>query len=174
LGADVVYQKGKGKGDAIRTAVEHIDADVDYVVFTDADYTYPAGYIPLMIEVLEGKPHVGMVAGNRFNDRLDIRALHNLLYIGNRILAFTHSIFNGVRMRDPLTGMRVVRAEILRDWKRRSTGFDIEVELNHRIKRKGYNIAEISVMYRARLGRKNLKMRHRATILRRVLIETLC
>jgi cellulose synthase/poly-beta-1,6-N-acetylglucosamine synthase-like glycosyltransferase len=133
MGADVVYQKGRGKGDAIRTAVERIDVDVDYVVFTDADYTYPVGYIPLMIEVSEGKPHVGMVGRNRFNDHLDARALHNLLYIDNRILAFTHNIFNGVRMRDPLIGTRVMRAEILRDWRPRSTGFDVEVELNHHV-----------------------------------------
>jgi dolichol-phosphate mannosyltransferase len=40
MGAEVICQEGKGKGDAIATAVRHINAGPDYVVFTDADYTY--------------------------------------------------------------------------------------------------------------------------------------
>jgi glycosyltransferase involved in cell wall biosynthesis len=40
MGAEVICQEGKGKGDAIATAVKHINAGPDYVVFTDADYTY--------------------------------------------------------------------------------------------------------------------------------------
>ena len=42
LGANVLLQEGLGKGNAISKAVAHIDPTVDYVVFTDADYTYPA------------------------------------------------------------------------------------------------------------------------------------
>ena len=40
MGAEVICQEGKGKGDAIAAAVKHINAGSDYVVFTDADYTY--------------------------------------------------------------------------------------------------------------------------------------
>ena len=171
MGAEVICQEGKGKGDAIATAVKHINAGPDYVVFTDADYTYPAEYLPRMVRLLEEESQVGMVAGNRFNQRLDARSLHNLLYFGNRLLAFTHNLFNGVGMSDPLTGLRVVRAEILRNWKPRSKSFDVEVELNHHVERKGFGIAEIPIVYRPRLGEKKLKIAHGATILRRILSE---
>jgi hypothetical protein len=75
-------------------------------------------------------------------------------------------------MRDPLTGLRVIRGEILREWMPRSKGFDIEVELNHRVERKGYSITEVDIGYRPRLGEKKLKLRHGAAILKRILLES--
>jgi dolichol-phosphate mannosyltransferase len=171
--ADVISQEGKGKGDAIAQAIKHVNADVGYVVFTDADYTYPAEYLPRMIKILEENPKLGMVCGNRFNSSFNLEAMHNMFNFGNRFLAFTHNMLNGVAMRDPLTGLRVVRWEILRDWAPRSKGFDVEVELNHQVERKGYGILEIPIYYRPRLGEKKLKLRHGATILKRILLETM-
>jgi dolichol-phosphate mannosyltransferase len=65
-----------------------------------------------------------------------------------------------------------VRADILRNWRVKSKGFGIEVELNHRVEREGFDIAEIPIKYRERLGDKKLKARHGAQILRRILLET--
>jgi glycosyltransferase involved in cell wall biosynthesis len=170
--AYVVFQKGKGKGDAIACALDQVGDDVDYVVFTDADHTYPAEYIPDMIRILEEDHEIGMVCGNRFNHHLNVNAMRNSFYLGNRVLAWTHNALNGVSMRDPLTGLRAVRADILRGWKPRSKGFDIEVELNHHVERRGYGIAEIDIRYRPRMGEKKLKLRHGATILKRILSES--
>ena len=173
LGAEVLIQKGKGKGNAIGQAIMHVKAGVKYVVFVDADFTYPSRYLPKMIRILEENPRVGMVCGNRFNDELDLGKLHDILYFGNRLIAFTHNMLNGVELKDPLTGLRVVRREILKDWKPNSTGFDIEVELNHQVERKGYGIMEIPIEYRPRLGEKKLKLRDGLTILRRIAAESL-
>jgi dolichol-phosphate mannosyltransferase len=173
MGADVLFQRGRGKGDAVGQAIMHVNDAVKYVVFIDADYTYPAGYLPDMIKVLEENPRVGMVCGNRFKDDLDLGMFHNMLYFGNRLLAFTHNFFNGVELNDPLTGLRVVRWEILRGWKPKSKGFDVEVELNHQVERKGYGIVEIPVEYRPRLGEKKLKPVHGFTILKRIVTESL-
>jgi dolichol-phosphate mannosyltransferase len=173
LGVHVIYQEGKGKGDAIAHALKHVHEDFDYVVFTDADYTYPAEFLPRMIEILEENPQVGMVCGNRFNSHFHLDdAMHNMFYLGNRLLAFTHNMLNGVDMRDPLTGLRVVRWKILKDWEPKSDNFDIEVELNHHVERQGYGIVEIPIPYRPRLGEKKLKLRHGFTILKRILLES--
>ncbi len=172
-GADVVYQDGIGKGDAIAKGIEHSDFAVDYIVITDADYTYPAGHLPEMIKILEEKPHVGMVCGNRFSDSLDAEDLHNVFFLGNRLIAFVHNLLNGINLSDPLTGLRVIRAEILRDWQVKSKGFDVEVELNHHVERKGFTIVEVPIQYRQRIGEKKLKMIHGATILKRILTETI-
>jgi dolichol-phosphate mannosyltransferase len=172
LGAEIVFQDGRDKGDAFAKAIEHIDKDTDYVIITDADFTYPAKCVPEMIQLLEKNPRIGMVCGNRFTEDLDNRALHDLFYFGNRVIAFTHNFLNGVQLADPLTGLRVVRAEILRNWKVKSKGFDLEVELNHRVEREGFGIMEISIQYRERLGKKKLGVRHGAEILRRILLET--
>ena len=71
MGAKVVYQDGIGKGNALAKALEHIDLTVDYIVLTDADYTYPAEYIPAMIKIMEENPLVGMVCGNRLNGHVN-------------------------------------------------------------------------------------------------------
>jgi glycosyltransferase involved in cell wall biosynthesis len=172
LGAAVLLQDGLGKGDAIAKAVTHIDSAVDYVVITDADYTYPAGYIPAMIRVLEKNPGVGMVCGNRFNGYVEKTALSSIFYLGNRFIAFAHNLLNGVALDDPLTGLRVVRAGIFRKWKVKSKGFDIEVELNHHVERMGFGIVEVPIKYRERLGEKKLGAKNGLEILKRILLET--
>lgn len=171
LGAEVVFQDGKGKGDAVAKALERLDPNVDYVVITDADFTYPSGSVPKMIKLLQDNPNVGMVCGNRFNHHLAKKALRDVFNFGNRFIAFTHNALNGIPMRDPLTGLRVVRAAILRDWRVRSKGFDIEVELNHLVERAGFDIVEVDIVYRERLGEKKLKIRHGGEILKRIVLE---
>jgi dolichol-phosphate mannosyltransferase len=173
LGLDVVFQDGKGKGDAVAKAIKSLKVDPRYVVFIDADYTYPAEYIPRMIRVLEGNPEVGMVCGDRFDKPFSMANVRSAYYVGNRFLAFVHFMVNGVNMRDPLTGLRVVRWEIIKDWEPKSKGFDVEAELNYLLERKGYKIREIPIHYRKRLGEKKLKLRHGFTILRRILAEAL-
>jgi dolichol-phosphate mannosyltransferase len=172
LGAHILFQDGVGKGDAIAKAVRHIGSDVDYVVVTDADFTYPAEHIPEMISVLENHPNVGMVCGNRFNGNAEEKAIHDLFYFGNKLLAFSHSLLNGVNLQDPLTGLRAIRAEILKSWQVKSKGFDIEVELNSEVERRGFGIVEVPIIYRKRLGEKKLKVSDGATIFKRIMTES--
>lgn len=77
------------------------------------------------------------------------------------------------RADDPLSGLRVVRWSLLKAWKPKSKGFDIEVELNYQVERKGYGIVEIPIEYRPRLGEKKLRLRHGLTILQRIATESL-
>ena len=171
-GAEVIYQDGKGKGDAIAKAIENISSNVDFVILTDADHTYPAEHIPRMLEILEENPDVGMVLGSRFDGTPEKKAWKGTFHFGNRFLAFAHNQLNGVELSDPLTGLRALRAEIVRGWTTKSKGFDIEVELNHQVERRGFKIVEIPIKYRQRLGEKKLGMKHGFTILKRIMLET--
>ena len=170
-GAEIFLQDGKGKGDALAKAVQHMDPDVEYVVITDADHTYPAEHVPEMIQILEQMPKVGMVCGNRFSKQTEGNAFQGRFTFGNKLLAFTHRHLNGISLQDPLTGLRVIRADILRKWIIKSKGFDIEIELNNQVSKQGFETLEIPIGYRERLGEKKLKMRHGATILKRILLE---
>jgi dolichol-phosphate mannosyltransferase len=124
-----------------------------------------------MIRVLDENPLVGMVCGNRLSGDIDKKALHNVFHIGNQLLAWAHKMLNGVPLQDPLTGLRVIRAEILKGWHIKSKGFDIEVELNQLVEQRGFRIKEIPISYRARLGEKKLKVKHGLTILKRIVLE---
>jgi len=174
FGLDVVFQKGKGgKGCALAEAMNCLKLEPRFVVFIDADFTYPAEYIPYMISILEENPDVGMVCGDRFDKPFNVAHVKSAYYVGNRFLAFAQYMVNGVKMRDPLTGLRVVRWKILKDWNPKSKGFDVEAEMNYVVERKGYKIKEIPIHYRERLGEKKLKLRHGFTILRRILVESI-
>jgi hypothetical protein len=125
-----------------------------------------------MIRVLEQVPEIGMVCGNRYSKELEGNAFQGRFTFGNKLLAFAHSFFNDVGLQDPLTGLRVIRADILRKWVIKSKGFDIEVEMNNQVGKQGFGMLEIPIAYRERLGEKKLKMRHGATILKRILFES--
>jgi glycosyltransferase involved in cell wall biosynthesis len=173
LGADVIIQNGKGKGNAISQGLAYLNGSTTYVMFTDADFTYPAKHIKEMINVLDYNPDVGMVLGDRFSKNYETESDRNQFFIGNRILGFAQRVFNGVNLNDPYTGLRIIRSELVNRWKPKSQGFDIEAELNHHVKRSGYNIMELPIKYRKRLGKKKLGFRHGLNILRRIVIERL-
>ena len=170
-GAQVILQKGTGKGDAISQGLNYLPKNTKYVVFTDADYTYPARHVKEMLNVLESNEEVGMVLGNRFSQLYIYESDRNQFYIGNRILSFVQRIFNGVNLNDPYTGLRIIRIDIFKDWKPKSKGFDIESELNHFVKTSGYKIIEVPIVYRKRLGQKKLGFMDGLKILRRIIIQ---
>ncbi|MCL2358625.1 MAG: glycosyltransferase family 2 protein [Nitrososphaerota archaeon] len=173
MGADVMLQEGRGKGDAMFQGIKTLAAKVPYIVFTDADYTYPAQYIPQMVEILETNPHVGMVIGNRFKGQYNLsKTITNPFYVGNKLLAFAQLVMNGVNLGDPLSGLRVVRTQALDGWKPKSKGFDVEAEMNTIIERRGYGIMEVPIDYRDRMGEKKLKLRHGLGIMKRILSES--
>ncbi len=172
MGADVLLQEGKGKGDAMFQGFRFRNSNSRFIVFTDADYTYPAEFVPKMIEILEQSPNVGMVIGNRFKGEYLDKSVKNPFYLGNKLLAIAQHVMNGVNLGDPLSGLRVVRSEILENWKPKSKGFDVEAELNSLVERKGYDIVEIPIDYRIRLGEKKLKVRHGFGIMKRIISES--
>jgi glycosyltransferase involved in cell wall biosynthesis len=174
MGADVLLQNGKGKGDALHQGIRQLNSNVRYVVFTDADFTYPAEYVPKMIEILEHNSGVGMVIGNRFDGANNHeKSYTNPFYLGNRVIAHAQHLLNGVKLADPLSGLRVIRADLLKNWKPKSTGFDIEAEMNFLVERSGYRITEIPIDYRRRLGVKKLRFWHAFGILKRIVTESL-
>ena len=174
MGVDVSLQEGIGKGDAMFQGVRHLHSSARYVVFTDADYTYPAEFIPKMVEVLDHFPEVGMVIGDRFSGSQNFdKSSANVFYIWNRFISAMQYLINGIRLNDPLSGLRVVRAELLKGWKPKSKGFDVEAEINSVVGRGGHRIVEIPIDYRRRLGQKKLGLRHGLGILLRIFTESM-
>ena len=165
-GAEVIFQDGKGKGDALAKGIKNIKANTRFAVITDADYTYPAECLPEMFEILTLNSEIGMVCGNRFYSKAEGPAFRGRFSFGNKLLASAHTFLNGVGLKDPLTGLRDVRAEILRNWDVKSRGFDVEVEMNCEVARQGFKTVEVPIQYRQRIGEKKLRVRHGVGILR--------
>jgi len=98
--------------------------------------------------------------------------MKKIFFLGNKILASFHNFFNGVHLDDPLSGLRVIRWDILRNWRPKSLGFDIEVELNHFIESQRLKIVEVPIELRPRLGEKKLNIFDGLLILKRIITET--
>ncbi len=172
LGATVLTQKSRGKGSAIKEALKflgYMGLNHKYVIMIDADYTYPAEYIPEMIDVLESNPDVGMVCGRRPESRKLC-----VYHLGNLFLRFAHRILNGITIKDPCTGLRVIRYDIIKNWRPESEGFDIECEINYFINKiKGFKVVELPIEYRIRIGEKKLGIRHGFLIFKRMLLMSI-
>lgn len=173
FGVTILSQTGSGKGNAIAQGIRSTDFSGENVVLIDADFTYPAEFIPQMVKILDENSKVGMVCGKRFNEKFILKGMNRILFMGNRFLSFFHKLLNGVQLTDPLTGLRVVRWDLLRNWSPKSSGFDIEVELNHFIAKQGYEIVELPISLRPRLGKKKLNVFDGLTIFKRIIMGSI-
>jgi glycosyltransferase involved in cell wall biosynthesis len=152
-GARILVEYRKGKGRAIRTALEEINAD--YIFMLDGDYTYPTTYIPAMLEVLQKYP---VVIGSRLKGKRQKGALRLLNLIGNRVLTLMANILYGTRISDLCTGYWGFRREVIQNLNLTSEGFQLEAELLTQLARKGYKIGEVPILYRSRSGKAKLKV----------------
>ena len=182
-GAKVIKQLGRGKGNAVVEGLLHIKKDEPkWLVMTDGDYTYPAKYLPQMINVLTHRSDIGMVSGRPYLPYVERYTLWKRLKwvyfnphcIFHRILNALHRLLNGVNMAGPLSGLRVIRYKCIKDFQPKSTAFDIEIEINCCIRKKGYKIAEIPVEVRHRMGiGKFQRFKDGLVVLRRMIIIAL-
>ena len=145
-GARVITEPQKGKGRAVRKAFQSVSGE--FVFMLDADYTYPATYIPQMLELLEGGYDV--VLGSRLKGQIEDGAMRRLNLVGNRLLALMANTLYGAGISDMCTGMWGFRAEVIRNLRLDAIGFELEANMLIEITRKGYRIGELPIRYRGR------------------------
>jgi len=151
-GARVILEPRRGKGRAIRTIIESIDAE--FIFMLDADYTYPATYIPEMLDILrQGYP---VVIGSRLRGGQEKGAMRRLNVFGNVILTRIANILYRTRISDLCTGYWGMRAEVIPELNLLANGFQLEAELYTQLSKKGYFIAEVPTYYRRREGKAKL------------------
>ena len=145
-GAEVIIEPRRGKGRAMRTAFEQVNAD--FVFMLDADYTYPAVYIPDMLDML----HQGcdVVIGSRLEGEREKGAMTRLNTIGNHLLTLMANILYLTRISDLCTGYWGLKGNIIPRLRLSATGFNFEAELFTQIVKNGYSIGEVSIYYRRR------------------------
>lgn len=141
------HQRNRGKGAAIRTAIEHMTGD--WAIVQDADYEYD----PRDIDLLLAPVHDGVadaVFGSRFLRGRYSRALFFWHSCANKFLTLVTNIVSDLNLTDMETGYKLVRADILKQLNLRSEGFDLEPELAVKLARWGARIYEVPISYRGR------------------------
>jgi len=143
LGAQVLFDHKKGKGDAIRTAIPHIKREI--TVFLDADGSHDPDDIPRLIQpILENR--VDHVSGSRlmggssdFSGRFD----ECLRQIGSSLI--TACINNRFRLKltESQNGFRAIKTDVLKSLELQENITTIEQEMIIKTIKKGYRIAEV-------------------------------
>ncbi len=142
-GARVILDRGKGKGDALRLALDEAKSDI--VVFIDADGSHEPKDIPAMVApIREGRSD--MVVGSRGKGGSD--ELHGTLgqlirYVGSQIIMLAINYRWNVRLTDSQNGFRAIRRDVGRKLGLTSNLTTIEQEMLMKCLKQGYRVSEI-------------------------------
>jgi len=140
------HQVNRGKGAAIRTALEAATGDA--IIIQDADLEYdPRDYRVLIEPILRGEAQVvyGVrdLSGQRFYCRL-----------GNRLLTALTNLLHGVDLLDIETCYKVMTLEVARSLHLESNRFDLDPEITAKIIRQGLTIRQVPIAYHPRRDKK--------------------
>lgn len=152
-GAEVMFCRLQGKGYAVRQLLEDIDADI--YIMVDADLTYSAENIRELIKPV-AENRADMVVGMR--QQVHDTAFSVTHRIGNSLLTYLLNKTFKVRLRDILSGYRVLSRKLVDNLVLLSEGFEIEVELTIRTLEERYRIVEIPINYRSRISGSESKL----------------
>jgi glycosyltransferase involved in cell wall biosynthesis len=144
-----ILQKGKGKGSAMREAVEQSDADI--VVFIDGDGTYSAFDLESMLEPLLSD-QADMVVGSRIVKKREKGSISAFNKIGNNLFNRTINFAMKSSITDSLSGYRALYKKTFKDLVLFSDSFEIEVEMTVEALAKSYRVVEIPISYGLRKG----------------------
>ncbi len=156
-----------GKGHALITGFEN--ANGDYIVMMDADYSHRPEDIPDLLKILEGG--AGLAIGSRIYGGSDeytrIRAF------GNIVLTMLFGIFHKRYLSDALNGFKAFKAEIFKNFRYTSRDFEIEIELLVNTLRSNMDIAETPSHERTRMHgtSKSKILKHGFNFLIRIITE---
>ena len=142
-GASVLTDGGRGKGEAIRRAIPHIQTPV--TVFLDADGSHDPEDIPLLVEpILSGR--ADHVAASRL--RGGSSELHGgfdefLRLAGSSFITACINWRFDCQLSDSQNGFRAVRTSVLRQLNLRENTTTIEQEMTIKTLRQGWRMAEV-------------------------------
>jgi glycosyltransferase involved in cell wall biosynthesis len=140
------HQANKGKGAAVRMAIEHATGDI--MLIQDADLEYdPREYPDLLRPILEGRSQV--VYGSRFRGGPH-KAMFFWHMVGNRFLTLVTNILYDTILSDMETGYKVFTREVAEQLDLRAPGWGFDPEITAQILRRGYRIYEVPISYTGR------------------------
>ena len=139
------HQKNRGKGSALRTAIEAASGDV--AVVQDADLEYDPDDFPKLLAPLE-RPGVEIVYGTR---SFSSHSAYSFWFVmGNKAVTLWNNLLFNSYLSDLETCYKLMPLETWRDLDLRSNGFEIEPEITAKLLKRGHRIFEVPISYAAR------------------------
>ncbi len=139
--------ENRGKGAAVRTAIER--AAGDYCLIQDADLEYNPQEYPLMLEPLvDGSADV--VYGSRFLSAGRRRVLYYWHSVANHALTTLCNIISNLNLTDMETCYKAFRTPLLKSIPIRSDRFGIEPEITIKVAKRQARVYEVPISYSGR------------------------
>ena len=143
LGARIVFDHGKGKGEAIRSVIPHLEREI--ALFIDADGSHDPADIPALIRpILVGE--ADHVSGSRLiggSSELHGGFDECFRLMGSSLITACINHRFGVRLSESQNGFRAIRTAVLRDLGLQEDITTIEQEMIIKTLKKGYRMAEV-------------------------------
>ncbi|MFC1595782.1 glycosyltransferase family 2 protein [Candidatus Margulisiibacteriota bacterium] len=144
----ILDEPQKGKSFAIKKAFAEIEADV--YVMVDADQTYPAADINLLLEPVLSQ-QADMTVGDRLSQqkyqKQNKRAFH---VFGNTLVKKIINTLFFAQLNDIMSGYRVFSRKFVKNFPILTKGFELETEMTLHALDKNFKIAEIPINYQDR------------------------
>jgi dolichol-phosphate mannosyltransferase len=140
----IVRRPNNNFGSAIKTAVDSINLDTDYVLFMDADGSHNPIRIPDLVDTIL-KSDADIVVASRYIQGGKTENPFVLILL-SKVLNWIFALVIGVDCRDISTNYKIYKASILRGIDLKSSNFDVIEELLFIVnskKERGVRIVEI-------------------------------
>jgi len=137
----------RGKGAAIRTALEKAKGDI--FVIQDADMEYdPADLNFLLAPILDGKADV--VFGSRFIGPGPHRVMYFWHYVANKLITFVGDAFTNLNLTDIETGYKAFTKKVAKTIKLKESGFGFDPEFTVKVAKNNFRVYEVGISYAGR------------------------
>jgi glycosyltransferase involved in cell wall biosynthesis/phospholipid N-methyltransferase len=156
------HDRNRGKGAAIRTALERATCEIS--VIHDADLEYHPKDLLRIVDVFESE-HADAVFGSRFAGGETRRVLLFRHELGNRLLTFVTNLATNANFTDMETGYKAVRTDLLKSIPIVSNDFRLEPELAIKLAKREARIFEVPISYSGRTYREGKKINWRDGVL---------
>jgi len=142
----VLLQTGKGKGDALKLGISEAKGEI--IVTLDADGATDPSEIPNFVNPLING--YDFAKGSRFLNNKPVMPIHRKF--GNRVLVTTCNWLFGTKYTDICSGYNAFAKEAIKKVILVSDGFNMEQEMNVKIKKTGLKVIEIATQDKGRLA----------------------
>ncbi|MDD4766344.1 MAG: glycosyltransferase family 2 protein [Desulfotomaculaceae bacterium] len=137
--ARVVFQPGKGKGDALRYGIRRARGDI--IVMFDADGSMAPEEIPRFVKpLLEG---YDFVKGSRFLPGGGTSDMTRHRIFGNWVFTTLTNIFHRTKYTDLCYGYNAFWKKAFKKVFFKGNGFEVETEINIKINKAGLKVIEV-------------------------------
>jgi dolichol-phosphate hexosyltransferase len=153
MGAEVVIEKRKGYGRALKTGFTAAKGEI--IVTIDADNTYPVGSLTQYVKELKQRDY-DFISISRFS-LMEKGAMSLTRRIGNKILTLLANRIYSIDLKDSQSGMWIMKRSFISNIRLRSDGMSLSEEIKI-IAFRFFNSKEIDGIYHSRSGEAKLRV----------------